>query len=310
MNSDPDFPRSPGDSPRAEPIRATRGILLANPRSGDGDEEGELRAAAVEAGLLVVEIVPGLDVVSLIAHRRNEGVKLFVVAGGDGSVRSAAQGLAGTDATLAVIPMGSMNHFARDLGLPLAWREALEIAVSGATRAVDVGKINEEIFLNNVLIGVYARISEYREKYRGRVGKWRAYLQAVRMALRHFPDVALELESPQGTSRIRTQLFTVSVGPDDLSRPGFLAPRTSFETGILHVYWLPFLTRRAFALAMARYVLGVAETFGDFESLDTCRLRLDSPKRRIQVATDGELSWLTPPIEIVVVPGSLRVKVP
>ena len=305
------------DLPRAHPTPGVErgfsppGVLLLNPRSGAGStDEDELRAAAQDAGLEVVELVPGLDVPAWIKRRLAAGTRLFVVAGGDGSIHSAAQSLVGTEATLAVIPMGSLNHFARDLGLPLTWREALTVAISGKTRAIDVGKINDRYFLNNVLIGIYARISEYRERYRGRVGKWRAYAQGIRMALRHFPDAALVLESRGGTSRIRTQMFTVSVGGDDLSRLGFLAPRTGFDTGTLHVYWLPFLTRSAFALAIARYVLGISETFGDFESLDVPRLRLDSPRRRIQVATDGELSWLTPPIEIAVVKAALRVRMP
>ncbi|MCA1581832.1 MAG: hypothetical protein LC796_10670 [Acidobacteria bacterium] len=311
MDTPRDSSRTSGPAP-PDPPSPTTGVLLANLRSGavvDSEDE-DLRAAATKAGLEVVELSPGLDVRGLIERRRAAGTKLFVVAGGDGSIHSAAQGLVGTDATLAVVPMGSMNHFARDLGLPLAWREALEIAVSGSTRKIDVGKINDRYFLNNVLIGVYVRISEFRERYRGRVGKWRAYLQGIRMALRHFPDVALIVESSEGTSRVRTQMFTVSVGLDDLSRLGFLAPRTDFDAGTLHVYWLPFLTRGAFALAMTRYVLGVAGTFGDFQSLATPRLRLDSPRRRIQVATDGELSWLAPPIEVAVVAAGLRVRVP
>ncbi|MEP6768996.1 MAG: diacylglycerol kinase family protein [Acidobacteriota bacterium] len=311
MDTQRDLFRTPGPSP-SDPPPPTSGVLLANLRSGASNdaEETDLRAAAADAGLEVVELAPGLDVRGLIERRRASGTKLFVVAGGDGSVHSAAQGLVGTDATLAVIPMGSMNHFARDLGLPLDWRQALQVAVSGSTKNVDVGRINDRYFLNNVLIGVYVRISESRERYRGRVGKWRAYLQGIRMALRHFPDVALVVETSEGTSRIRTQMFTVSVGLDDLSRLGFLAPRTDFDAGTLHVYWLPFLTRSAFAFAMTRYVLGVAETFGDFQSLATPRLRLDSPRRRIQVATDGELSWLAPPIEVEVVAAGLRVRVP
>lgn len=288
------------------------GVLFLNPRSGvlSDVERNALRSSARDAGLEIVEILPGLDIEGLIAARRGAGTELFVVAGGDGSIHTVAQALIGTDATLGVVPTGSLNHFARDLEIPPAWRDALGVALAGATRNIDVGKVNDEYFLNNLLIGVYAKISEYRERYRERMGKWRAYVRSVRVALRRFPDVSLVLESEEGLERVRTQMFTVSVGPDDLSRFGFLAPRMSLKSGRLHVYWLPFLTRFAFTLAVARYFLGAATAFADFRSIDAPRLTIDSRQRRIQVATDGELSWMRPPIEVSVVPAALKVRVP
>lgn len=289
----------------------TKGILLLNRRSGAPDtEKEELAAAAAKAGLEVVEIEEELDLPAFISSKRKAGSRLFVAAGGDGSLLAVAQALVGTDAVLGVIPMGSLNHFARDLKIPLAWPDALEVALSGKVRVVDVGKVNDQYFLNNVLLGIYAKITEGREKYRSEMGKWRAYLEALRLGLRHFPDVELELESAEGIERVRTQMFTVSVGLDDLSTFGMLAPRVALKAGTLHVYWLPFLTRRAFALASARYFLGLAPTFGDFRSLATTRLRLHSPRRRIQVVADGELAWLQPPIDIAIVPSALRVKTP
>lgn len=288
------------------------GILLFNRRSGaqsDAEKEG-LAVAASKAGLEVVEMEEDLDLPSFVASKRKAGTKLFVAAGGDGSLLAVAQSLVGTEAVLGVIPMGSLNHFARDLKIPLTWSEALEIALSGRIRVVDVGKVNDRYFLNNVFLGIYAKISEYRERYREEMGKWRAYVESVRLALRHFADVELELESAEGIERVRTQMLTVSVGLDDLSTFGLLAPRVALKAGTLHVYWLPFLTRRAFALASARYFLGLAPTFGDFRSLASTRLRLHSPRRRIQVVMDGELAWLRPPIDIAIVPSALRVKTP
>ena len=289
----------------------TKGILLLNRRSGAPDtEKEELAVAAAKAGLEVVEIEEKLDLPAFIASKRKAGTRLFVAAGGDGSLLAVAQAVVGTDAVLGVIPMGSLNHFARDLKIPLTWSDALQVALSGKVRVVDVGKVNDRYFLNNVFLGVYAKITEGREKYRSEMGKWRAYFESLRLALRHFPDVELELESAEGKERVRTQMFTVSVGLDDLSTFGMLAPRVALKAGTLHVYWLPFLTRRAFALASARYFLGLAPTFGDFRSLATTRIHLHSPRRRIQVVTDGELEWLQPPIQIAIVPSALRVKTP
>ena len=283
-----------------------------NRRSGaqaDAEKEG-LAVAAAKAGLEVVEFGEELELSAFIAAKRNAGTKLFVAAGGDGSLLAVGQALVGTGAVLGVIPLGSLNHFARDLKIPLTWSDALEVAMSGRVRVVDVGKVNDRYFLNNVFLGIYAKISEGRERYRSEMGKWRAYFESVKLALRHFPDVELELESAEGSERVRTQMFTVSVGLDDLSTFGLLAPRMALKAGTLHVYWLPFLTRRAFVLATARYVLGLAPTFGDFRSLASTRLRLHSPRRRIHVVMDGELVWLRPPIEFAIVPSALRVMTP
>ncbi|MEO8189815.1 MAG: diacylglycerol kinase family protein [Acidobacteriota bacterium] len=311
MSDIPQTHQAPLTTGTADGAARERGILLANPRSGAADDDGEeIRAAAADAGLEVVDLVPSLDLRAFIESRIESGTKLFVVAGGDGSIHAAAQGLVNREADLAVVPMGSLNHFARDLGLPLEWREALAVALAGKTRAIDVGRINGRYFLNNVLIGVYARISEYRERYRGSMGKWRAYAKSIRMALRHFHHVSLALEASGRKVRIRTQLFTVSVGMDDLSRLGLLAPRTDLAAGALHVYWLPRLSRGAFALAIARYILGVSETFGDFESIGTDRLSLDFSRPQLRVAVDGELSRLSAPVEIEVIPSGLRVRVP
>ncbi|MEO8431765.1 MAG: diacylglycerol kinase family protein [Acidobacteriota bacterium] len=291
-------------------MTSAAGVLFLNPKSGvlPEKERDELRAAAREAGLEVVEIEAGLDIPALIGARAAAGGTLFVVAGGDGSIHAVAQSLVGTDSILGVVPTGSLNHFARDLDLPPAWRDALAVAISGETRAIDVGRVNDSYFLNNLLIGIYAKISEYRERYR-EMGKWRAYIRAIRIALRRFRSVALVLETPDGVERVKTQMFTVSVGPDDLARFGFLAPRLGFRSGTLHVYWLPYLTRLSFTLTVARYFLGVATAFGDFRSLDTTRLTIHS-RRRVQVATDGELSWMNPPLELSIVPGALKVRVP
>lgn len=293
-------------------MRKILGALLMNPSAGtlSDEERSELASRASAAGLEVIPIGRGVEVASLIRQRRKTGTELFVVAGGDGSVHSASQALVGTSATLAVVPVGSLNHFAHDLGIPLAWREAPDVALHGRVHTIDAGRVHDRYFVNNVLMGVGPRISEYRERYRRRMGNWRAYLKAVHIALRHLPRVSLFVKSDEGTVHVRTQLFVVSVDPDDLSRFGLLAPRVALDAGSLYVYWARPLTRAAFVLAAARYFLGLAKPFEDFQAMSTKRLRVESRRRHLRASADGELLSLPSSVEISIVPSSLRVKLP
>src|SRR5260370_14437891 len=101
---------------------------------------------------------------SLIRDRMLEGPRLFVAAGGDGTINAIIQPLIHTDAVLGVIPVGTYNHFAKDLGIPLPWREALEVVVSGVTRPIDAARINDRFFVNNVSMGLYPELVALREE--------------------------------------------------------------------------------------------------------------------------------------------------
>src|SRR6266513_2993216 len=107
-------------------VAGLKGLMLLNPSSGV-KLPPELEDSARAAGLEVVRVCPDLDCSSLIRERMRDGRRLFVAAGGDGTVNNVIQSLVHTDATLGVIPIGTYNHFARDLGIPLVWREALEV---------------------------------------------------------------------------------------------------------------------------------------------------------------------------------------
>lgn len=291
----------------------TRGTLLINPASGTRlSPEGHraLTEAATAAGLEVVELHPHLDVRREIGERRERGGRLFVAAGGDGTVNHLVQGLAHSDAILGVIPVGTYNHFARDLGLPLDWNRALEVALNGRIRQIDCGRVNQHLFVNNVSIGLYPELVARREE-RGRdYPRWKARLYAAYGTLRKYPHVSLVIETEHHQEVVRTHVFMVSNNSYDLSRMGVEAPRNTLEEGRLSVYWLPHLPRVRLMKFIAHYLAGRVHETPGFRSFRTARMRVQSSRPLLRVGVDGELLTLETPLVITINPRSLNVKVP
>lgn len=286
-------------------------MLFLNPRAGtfdDGDVAG-LREAAAASELQVVEIDPAIDVRSIVRRSLDIGGRTFVVAGGDGSVHHVAQALVHTDGVLGVVPVGSVNHLARDLNIPLGdWRAAFDVAVNGTIAPIDVGRVNDRYFINSVMLGIYPTISEYRERFRSMHSRWSAYFKALRLALRHFPHVTLVLEMHGRVDTLRTQLFVVAVNEYDLSTTGIVAPKTTLSDGKLTMYSLSFMTRWGFVRAAAKYLRGRIKDVHGFKRVRLTQVRIDTGRRRLRISVDGELMDLPTPLQVMAVPSALLVR--
>lgn len=283
-----------------------------NPRAGSftTTDESELRTMAYERGLRVVEITPGLDIRQIVKESLAAGLRSFVVGGGDGSIHHVAQALIGTEGELGILPIGTVNHLARDLQLPLEWREALDVAVGGQLRQIDTGRINGRYFLNSVMVGIYPTISEYRERFRSTHHKWRAYAMAMRLALRKYPHVTLVVDVEGKSDTIRTQLFVVSINSYDLTQSGVVSLKTSLDDGRLTVYSLAFMSRMQFVKTAAMYMRGRIQEVDGFRRVRTQTLRIDFAHQKIRVSVDGELMEMQSPLQIAAVPSSLLVRAP
>jgi YegS/Rv2252/BmrU family lipid kinase len=287
--------------------------MFFNPSSGVKTPPAELSAleqAANDAGLEVVHVAQGLDCVSLIRDRMREGTRLFVAAGGDGTINAVIQPLVHTDAILGVIPAGTYNHFAKDLGIPLSWREALEIVVSGATRPIDTARINERFFVNNISMGLYPELVARREEKGRDYPRWKARLYAAFGTLQKFPHVAVTLDSEHHQEVIRTHVLMISNNGYDLSRLGIEAPRLALEEGRLSVYWLPHMPRLTLTRFVAHYLAGRVREAPGFRSFRTSRIKVDSSKKHLHIGIDGEVVTMATPLLITIAPQSLSVKVP
>ena len=149
-----------------------------------------------------------------------DGCARVVAGGGDGTISTVAALLAGTDKALAVLPLGTLNHFAKDLGLPLELEAAARVAATGRVVRVDVGEVNGRVFINNSSIGLYPRLVRRRQQQQDRLGrgKWAAFLFAGLSVLRRYPFLDVRLEADGRTFSRRTPF--VFVGNNDYLMDG------------------------------------------------------------------------------------------
>lgn len=233
-----------------------------------------------------------------------------VVGGGDGTVSAAAAVLAGGATPLGVLPLGTLNHFAKDAGIPTDLPDAVGTVAARHTRPVDVGRVNDRIFINNASIGIYPSIVESRDRLRaeGR-SKWAALVLATANVLRREGEVAIRLEDDRARTLARTPF--VFVGNNEYLAEGFrLGARTRLDAGKLYVYFAPPVRTRNLPRLFAAALFGVARREHALHSLAGTRFWIDTPAKAINVACDGEVLTLTTPLDYRSWPGALTLLVP
>ncbi|HEU4887276.1 MAG TPA: diacylglycerol kinase family protein [Thermoanaerobaculia bacterium] len=287
-----------------------KGTLFLNRNSGPKADAVALVDAARAAGLEIVELSEQIDCLQEVRSRLARGLRLFIAAGGDGTVHHVVQALVHTEGVLAVIPNGTYNHFARDLEIPPTWEAALDVALNGDTHSVDAGRVNDRFFVNNVSLGLYPEMVARREA-RGRdYPRWKARIYAFYGTLRKYRHVTLAVESEGRSELIRTHVFMMSNNSYDMERFGIEAPRETLTGGALSVYWLPHTSRLRLTRYIARYLAGRVRTIPGFRSFRTAHLRVQTTRTELRVGIDGELFTLAAPLTVSIVPQSLSVRVP
>ena len=234
------------------------------------------------------------------------------VAGGDGTAAGAAQILAGSDTELGLLPLGTLNHLARDLGIPADLSEAAKVAVSGQPTAIDVGEVNGQVFVNNASIGLYPLMVRKREGLRRARGwpKWLSTVPAALAVLERLPHHRLRLDWGKGERAIVTPLLFVGNNVYSLDR-GEVGKRGSLTDGKLSVYAVAHRRRAALIWFAMRALVGRAERSLDFETLGECEtLTVSSSSGSIEIALDGELRRMDSPLEFRIRAGALTVITP
>lgn len=290
-----------------------KALLFLNRNAGAKLPPGELDAlheTLAENGIEVLEISKELDCARVIRDHACRGTNLFIAAGGDGTIHHVLQAVVNSESQLAVLPLGTYNHFAKDLGIPLDWREALDVALNGDTRQIDTGRINDRFFVNNVSIGLYPELVTKREE-RGRdYPRWKARFYAFYTTVRKYPHVTLGIETEHRSEAVRTHVFMISNNAYELERLGIEAPRNTLTEGRLSVYILEHTSRWQLTKIIARYAAGRVRAIPGFRSFRTLRMRVSSSRAHLKVGVDGEVFTLATPLVITAMPQSLIVKVP
>jgi diacylglycerol kinase family enzyme len=239
------------------------------------------------------------------------GADAVVAAGGDGTVSNVATALVGSSTPLGVLPIGTLNHFAKDLRIPIDLAQAVNLIVAARAIVVDVGVVNGRTFLNNSSIGVYPDIVVAREELRHQgYRKWTALAVATAKVLRQYRGLVVRIEAGDSTERARTPFLFV--GNNEYQVDGLrLGARARLDAGRLYAYLAPRLRTRDLPKLLALALVGRARAHHTLECFATEELRIDIPgRRRVRVAFDGEVTHMSPPLRYRSRPRALKVIAP
>ncbi|HEY0441183.1 MAG TPA: diacylglycerol kinase family protein [Xanthobacteraceae bacterium] len=296
--------------------------VLLNASAGTIERHGcdrlieQLTAAFDRHGVVATVVaVPCLELAEAARQARQavlagelDGV---VVGGGDGTIRTVAAVLVESEVPLGIIPLGTLNHFARDAGLPLVPEQAVAVIAGAHTRRVDVGEVNGEIFINNSSMGVYPYLVLDRDRRRRLHGtsKWLALVPAVWRTLRNFPLRRLSISAAGWRRPSRTPLVFVGNNEYQVSAPK-LGQRVRLDGGELCVYVAPRQSRLALFWLACRAVLGLLDRARELQMFKLPEVTIRSRRRRLLVACDGEVEILRQPLHYRTRPRALRIFAP
>lgn len=235
---------------------------------------------------------------------------VVVAGGGDGTVNAVASRLAGTGGTLGVLPLGTLNHFAKDVGIPQDLDGAMATILAGHVIRVDVGEVNGHVFVNNSSVGLYPRLVELRNRYQSRgIAKWAIAAWATTRVLRTHRDYDLRVCLEGEELHRRTPL--VFIGNNRYEMSGLDAgKRETLTDGQLSLYIVRERGAMALLRLMARIVGGTATETHSLDELQMQSARIETDRAELKVAVDGEVLRLGTPLTYRIRPRSLAVFTP
>jgi diacylglycerol kinase family enzyme len=288
--------------------------VVLNDSSGSGD------CAAAAKRLEEIFSAAGREARITVAKGGNElraageravqaGSETLVAGGGDGTINTVASTVVGKEIPLGVLPLGTLNHFAKDLGIPVDLDAAAKVVLEGIVCHVDVGEINGRIFLNNSSLGVYPAIVRLRERHQeSGLGKWIAAAWASLTVLRRNPFLTVRIIVDNQAIVRRTPF--VFVGNNEYRMVGLQAgSRESLAGGHLAVYVLNAAHRIGLLRLAWQVLLKGVERVKELDLLTVEQVTIETRRRRLQVALDGEVIPLESPLEYRIRPAALKVHV-
>jgi diacylglycerol kinase family enzyme len=282
---------------------------FVNPGAGNFEKA---RDALASSGHFDVREVEPAKLEQEIRRAVAAGATRILIAGGDGSICAAAQAVSGSDVELAILPAGTLNHFAIDHGIPLDFAEAVNVAIGTKTRTVDVGFAGKRVFLNTSSIGAYVTFVRMRDRLELQFGYTLATVIAMIRIFLSMRTVRAELEVEGQLKHYRTPLVFIGVGERELEFP-HLGKRVENGKRGLHLFVVRGRKRgRLLVVALEAVARGV-DTVRRMPELDAFlleRCTIDFRRPQALIAFDGETEMMPTPLEYRMERDSLRIVVP
>ena len=262
------------------------------------DDRAKVIAAFEGTGIAPrVDVLSGGKIAEKVKRAVADGEKLVIVGGGDGSISAAAGVLAETGTALGILPMGTLNHFARDLGIPFDLAEAAQVIAQGRRRKIDLADVNGRTFINNSAIGLYPLMVIDRDTQQKRLGRSKrlAMLVASARTLVRFNHQRLTLTVEGRKAQLDTPLLFVGNNDYQVALPT-AGRRDTLEDGKLSVLVMRSKSRLGFVRAAMRALVGRARSDDLVHLPPVERIKVDSRRHGLPVSLDGETVVLSPPL--------------
>jgi diacylglycerol kinase family enzyme len=254
-------------------------------------------------------IVHGDELIAELERAATEG-QVIVAGGGDGTISAAASIAFRRSVTLAVVPAGTMNLFARSLQMPLNAEASLEAIADGAVRAIDIATANGRPFIHQFSVGIHAKLVKLREtlSYRSRIGKIVASFRAFAGAVLRPPNFHAHVMTRRGMEQRSTAGITVSNNPLE----GSLPHAERLDAGVLGLYIIAPLTPWVVAKLCYCALRGKWKSLPEIIDREAREITLRFPRKKANAVAvlDGELVKLAETVELRIHPGALKVVMP
>jgi diacylglycerol kinase family enzyme len=289
--------------------------VIVNSSSGSGHEEGiektlagAFKAAGAEARISMAQT--GAEVSTMAQQAAQGDADVVAAAGGDGTISSVAAAIIDTNKSLGVLPFGTMNHFAKDLGIPLDLAGAVATIAAGHQTEVDVGEVNGHVFINNSSLGLYPIIVHKRQKQqRLGWGKWPAYIWAAFGVLRRYPFLNVRVAVDSEELYSHTPFVFIGNNKYEMEKLN-IGSRAHLDKGELSLYMTNRTGRLGLVRLALRALLRGLHQEKDFVALCTKEIWIETRHKHVRVALDGEVTRIVPPLNYRAHPRALLVLTP
>ena len=283
--------------------------VIVNTSGGSASALGDKLEATVREAFAGTDIdlhlIEGKDIAATL--KRVAGRRVVAIGGGDGTQGSAAAAFAHSGTAQVVLPLGTRNHLAMQLGMPADLAGAAQVAQNGKIVTIDLAKGGERVFVNNASIGLYTKLVRERDKRWG--PKWLGTIPATWIVLCTLRAKALHLTIDGKAERVVTPLLFIGNNRYSLDA-GSVGVRESLSDGVLSLFVVARLGPLALIGFAFRALMGRADGERDFCALAVANEVVVEGRGAIDVAFDGEVERMALPLTFTIMPGALRVFVP